>query len=532
MEQFIAKFGDHIEGIVSGFDRLVFRGTLRSLSPRRPQPGRPPIAMGMEQYLWRNHILFKDYGQHVKRVSERVREASLEAFRQQGLPVQYLQSSKDKKEEIARNLAQKHGIEQGLVCALGILEPSPSFDHRGMNMVARVRPCQVLYHYQIHPEVGWMYARIQTWFPFNVQIGMNGREWLQRQLERAGIGYQKQDNCFVRIADYGRAQALLQEQLRTGWAAMLDGIAGSLNPLHEEIFQHFPSHYYWTCYQSEWASDVVFREGACLKRLMERFTRHAVLDYGCTDVLRFFGKKPTLAGQVPKSFGGTLETDLKQRAEGQRVKFHLNWNSTKFYDKAYTAMGNVLRAAETTINQVKDFRTYRPKEGGAEEDLQWRPMRAGIADLNRRAEVSQKTNERLMNALASVDDSRTVQELVAGIQKPVVWAGRRVRALRPWGEDYPLLAVVNHGDFLINGFRNRDLQGRLYAEPAASLAEQRRRSAAISRKLRMLRAHGIIQKVSKTHRYQVTPHARTILASILTAAATSLNQLNQLQEAA
>ena len=225
MEQFIAKFGDHIEGIVSGFDRLVFRGTLRSLSPRRPQPGRPPIAMGMEQYLWRNHILFKDYGQHVKRVSERVREASLEAFRQQGLPVQYLQSSKDKKEEIARNLAQKHGIEQGLVCALGILEPSPSFDHRGMNMVARVRPCQVLYHYQIHPEVGWMYARIQTWFPFNVQIGMNGREWLQRQLERAGIGYQKQDNCFVRIADYGRAQALLQEQLRTGWAAMLDGIA-------------------------------------------------------------------------------------------------------------------------------------------------------------------------------------------------------------------------------------------------------------------------------------------------------------------
>ena len=114
MEQFIAKFGDHIEGIVSGFDRLVFRGTLRSLSPRRPQPGRPPIAMGMEQYLWRNQILFKDYSQHVKRISERVREASLQAFHHQGVPVQYLQSSQDKKEEIARNLARKQGIEQGL----------------------------------------------------------------------------------------------------------------------------------------------------------------------------------------------------------------------------------------------------------------------------------------------------------------------------------------------------------------------------------------------------------------------------------
>jgi hypothetical protein len=68
----------------------------------------------MEQYLWRNQILFKDYSQHVKRISERVREASLQAFHHQGVPVQYLQSSQDKKEEIARNLARKQGIEQGL----------------------------------------------------------------------------------------------------------------------------------------------------------------------------------------------------------------------------------------------------------------------------------------------------------------------------------------------------------------------------------------------------------------------------------
>jgi len=62
--------------------------------------------------------------------------------------------------------------------------------------------------------------------------------------------------------------------------------------------------------------------------------------------------------------------------------------------------GNVLRAAETTLNNVTVFRTYRPKKEEDPEDLQWRPMRKGIADLHRRAEVSQQVNNRLMDALA------------------------------------------------------------------------------------------------------------------------------------
>src|SRR5258708_30369271 len=84
------------------------------------------------------------------------------------------------------------------------------------------------------------------------------------------------------------------------------------------------------------------------------------------------------------------------------------------------------------------------------------------------AEVSQKANERLLNALAKVDDTARVEELTADIQKHTIWQGRRVRALRPWGEDYTLCQAILHGAFLINGFRNRDLQGLLYDQEAAS----------------------------------------------------------------
>src|SRR5207302_10382391 len=94
----------------------------------------------------------------------------------------------------------------------------------------------------------------------------------------------------------------------------------------------------------------------------------------------------------------------------------------KFYDKPYSEFGSVLRGSETTLNDVRDFRVYRAKEGGPEEDRRWRPMRKGIADLHRRAQVSQKTNERLLQALASVDDSRSLDELTAGIQKSVLWS--------------------------------------------------------------------------------------------------------------
>ena len=181
----------------------------------------------------------------------------------------------------------------------------------------------------------------------------------------------------------------------------------------------------------------------------------------------------------------------------------------------------MLRAGETTINTVQGLLSYRAKEGGPPEDLQWRGMRKGIADLHRRAEVSQNANERLLNALASVDDSRSVEELTAQIQTHNHWDGRRVRGLRPWGEDKELLSAVNHGEFLINGLRNRDLQKLLYSAEPESPKERRRRSAAVSRKLRLLRAHGLIHKVYRTHRYNVAAAGRAILVAVLTTARTT-----------
>jgi hypothetical protein len=227
----------------------------------------------------------------VKRISERLKKASLEPFENQKKQVIFLRDPTADKNQIARDIAVQQKTASGLVCAISTLEPSPTFEHRGTHIIRRTRPCHVLYQYQIHPEVGWMHSRIQTWFPFNIQVGLNGREWLARQMDKEGLKYAQQGNCFVWIEDYRRAQELMNQQVEMNRAELLNGFALQLNPVHESIFRKYDADYYRTCGQSEWATDLVFGEADFLKRLMPLLVRHGMLSFGSPDVMRYLAGK-------------------------------------------------------------------------------------------------------------------------------------------------------------------------------------------------------------------------------------------------
>ena len=96
------------------------------------------------------------------------------------------------------------------------------------------------------------------------------------------------------------------------------------------------------------------------------------------DVMRFLGRK------VHGNFEGEIVSDFKNRPEGIRIKHRVNDNSVKAYDKA----GNCLRV-ETTMNDPGDFKVFRTKEGDPDGKPDWLPLRRGIADLYRRAQVCQ-----------------------------------------------------------------------------------------------------------------------------------------------
>jgi hypothetical protein len=83
--------------------------------------------------------------------------------------------------------------------------------------------------------------------------------------------------------------------------------------------------------------------------------------------------------------------------------------------------------------------------------------------------------------------------------------------------DANLLEAVGRPQFLLNGLRNRHLRRLLFPTEPRDAAERPRRTAAISRQLRLLRAHGLIRKVPKTHRYMVSPNGRKVITALLAA---------------
>jgi hypothetical protein len=519
-KEFIAKHQEEITGVLCGFDRLVFRGTLRSIS----------YVQGMMNYLWANQVRLTEFGRHVQRVSERVKQACRAKAEALGRPVKYLASAGESQEEVARGIAAREKIQEGLVCVLSCVEPCRRLEvyrnreTRKLELVAGTRKCLFLYHYWMHREFGFLNVRLQTWFPFSMQVCLNGREWLARQMDQARMKYERQDNCFPWVQDWDRAQGLLERQVRRNWPHALGRLARELNPVHRQMFRNFPVSYYWTTYQSEWAVDLVFRQAEVLRRLYPRLVHYAMTVLGSSDVLRYLGRPVTLQGQVPKTFRGEVVSDLKCREEGVRIKHSMNGNSVKLYDKAFTEVGSVLRA-ETTIQQGGEFRVFRCQEGDARGKKSWRVLRGGVADLYRRAEISQRAAERYLDALAGVDEQTTLEELLERLGQPRQWKGRRVRALRPLGEDRALLAAVSRGEFTLNGFGNGHLQKFFFVAATADLREARRRSARVSRQLRLLRAHGLIRKVPGTYRYQRTATGQKAVAALLTALRSTIREL-------
>jgi hypothetical protein len=512
-DSFVRKFGELTTGILAGFDRVRFRGTLRLLFAKE----------GMEAYLNACHVLIKDFKGFAEEITQRIRQRAWRQAERLGRPVRYLPSSRESKEELARQIAREDGVQRGLIALFSAVEPCLSFAVRGdrqtkeIHMVLEERKCSHLYHYYQHPEFGLMHVRVQTWFPFTVEVCLNGREWLARQMDRAGLRYEQQDNCFVWVSDPPRAQALLDAQRRTDWPKRLNALLARAHPLHAELGAPLGQQYYWSACETEFATDVMFRDPASLAAVYPQFLHHGIRSFGSSDVLRFLGRR------CPNNFTGEVTSTLKHRPEGLRLKHMVHGNSLKMYDK----QGQVLRV-ETTIVHPFHFKVYRASETDPGGKLSWRYLRRGVADLWRRAEVSRAANSRYLEALASVSGHTPLAEETQPICRATTIAGQRYRALNPWAkEDAALLTVINRGEFALQGFRNRDLRTLLYGSSVLP-QERHRQAAVITRKLALLRAHGLIKKVGGTHRWLLSDRGRRIITALLAARDADVDKLTKL----
>jgi hypothetical protein len=500
VDAFIQRYQEDVIGVLNGFDRLRFRGTLRSIC----------YAAGLDLFLARVHVRYRDFKETVSAWSERLIAHAEQVAQQAGRPFEYVASSNEDKQARAQKIAQQEGITEGLVCVLRCVESCPTFAIRrdrkgGFRFRPEERRCLYLYYYYLDREFGLMHVRVATWLPFGIQVCLNGREYLAQRMRKAGIGFEQRDNCFVWIEDLPRAQQMLADLEERHWERWLKVLAARVNPLLGRASGLDLHPYYWSISESEYATDVMFRDTAALQRVYPALRNHAIQRFASTDVLRFLGRRTS------SRFNGEVSTSYRVRPEGTRVKHRVEENSIKMYDK----QGSVLRI-ETTINKAKRFRVRRMRVRQGIRRMRWIPMRQGVVDLERRVEISRAANQRYLEALAIVEVPSPAHVLLDGVSRPVTKNQRPYRALRPVSRpEAAVFAAVLQGEFLLKGFTNRDLREQLESSRITDPRERRRAAGRTTRRLRLLRAHGLIRKVSGTRYYRVTPKGQQVMTTAL-----------------
>ncbi len=504
-------YNDRICGAISGWDRIRFRGTIRWLASTR----------GINSYLNTRGILLKNFGKWADSISSRLRALCADQAKQLDIPLLYLPSAAIDKEARAREIMADRGIDTGNICMFSTIEPCSSPLLKGnkatkmLELHMAPRKCIWIYQYWNDEHLGFGHTRIQTWLPLSATICINGRHWLERQLLRENIGHIKDGNCFVQVDDYARAAELVEEQQRSNWPQLLEGLLSRNCPGFNTVLGDHPLDYYWSADETEWATDIVFRSSSELDRLFPKLARYGLLSAQSPAVMRFLGRA-CARGPRPNE----VRSEHRVRYEGLRLKHWVNNNSVKLYNKA----GNVLRT-ETTINQTREFKVYRRPDDDTSRPASWQKMRKGVSDLHRRAGVSQASNERYLDHLAAAGVAETLKETVGDICKRTKKDGKSYRALNPWNpEDFRTLQYLARGEHQINGFVNKTLRETLHGK-SRNMAEQKRLSAKTSRRIRLLRAHGLIRKVPRANRYQLTEKGRRVAAALLAASSADTEHL-------
>lgn len=501
MSAFEIVHQDRVIGKLTCFDRLIFKGHLARFN----MPGR------LKSFLDHQGVLLKDFDRYVTKTTDALKAHAQALAATAGRPYQYLAETHTKsrgrsKEELARGIAERDEIAAGLICVLGAVEPCSSFSifknkqtHR-LELVRRRRKCLYFYFYYLHPELGFCHVRLQSWFPFEVQVWVNGREALSRALERKGVRALRYANAILKVTNWDLAQRMADRLATRRWPRLLNGLARQVNPMLGAVERSGFGGYWWVVDQAEVATDIAFSSRRALEAVLPGLVAHAASAFSAEDVLRFLGRKlhPTLAAEVT--------SDARRRPEGWRVKHRMARNSIKVYDKA-----SVLRV-ETTINDPTQFRVLRVKDG----HRVWCPMRKGVANLGRYHHVGRQANERYLDALAAAHDNRAGVAVLHRHTKPITNRGRRHARLDPLSpDDLALFRAALAGEHAIVGFRNADITRRLHPKPAATDAEARRRCQRTSRLITKLRGHGLVAKVPRRRLYRVTAYGQRFMATAI-----------------
>ena len=509
------KFRQIVKGVIKGFDRIVFKGMIRPIM----------FAAGMQSFLMSKGILNKDFKTYAMEQSQTIVNCAEEISKEHtSNPVTYIYSSNERKETLAHAQQEKTGAKEGLIGVWSCVESCNTY--RSVFNPQATYPdlrheqsrCKHLYFYLDDPIYGFMSIRLQTWAPYEIQIALNGREWLRRALDGANCRYILHGNKFLHIDDYGLAQKFLDAQLEANFESILNGFVPLAFPAMPAILPGM--NYYWTLWQSELATDYIFESSDSLRPLMNNLLRYALVTGNGERILKYFGRPVMANGQPHPNSNPEILSRAKCWYDGLRVRHWNGKNSVKFYNEH-----NVLRF-EMTMNDPSKYKIYRHAENQDKaEPKKLMVIRKGIADITLRAKVSTQIVDRFAEHMASAEETTSLEELIASVSSPFNKDGKRIRALDVFGKDLKLIQAISDPSFNVSSITNKELQKKLIDSPWAKGMSHKQLSGKISRHLSLLRQHGLIKKLPNQRKYVLTDKGQKLTSAVNVALATPINRL-------
>jgi len=246
---------EKINGVLETFDRMIINGYLLNLCNYRQ----------FLYYLIKNNIKLKDIDKFALSQTESLCNNIESYVKKNKAEIHYLNSGKINKDEFVQSIFDRKENKEDLITVLSTVEVcntmtvKPNHKTKKLGVTSHPTKCKHYYFYYNDSEFGWMYLKIQTWFPYNVQIYINGREYLSKIFDKVNIKYEMYNNSFSYIEDFDKAQELADQILNKKISDSFDGLVSQINnhlPNIESIFNHS---YYWCINQCEFATDINFK---------------------------------------------------------------------------------------------------------------------------------------------------------------------------------------------------------------------------------------------------------------------------------
>ena len=247
-------------------------------------------------FLNQNNVLLKDFDKFALEKTKELGNHVETYVKNNNAEIHYLNLGKINKDEYTTKIFEQNHDKMGLITCLSTVElcntltVKPNPETHLLEVTSKSTKCKFYYLYYNDDDFGWMFIKLQTWFPFNIQIYINEREYCSKLFDKANLKYEMYNNSFSYIEDFEKAQKIADSILNKKLSDSFDGLVANINNHLPNIEEMLGSSYYWCIDQCEFATDINFKSREDLKLIFKTLAETAYFAFSSENIYSFFGR--------------------------------------------------------------------------------------------------------------------------------------------------------------------------------------------------------------------------------------------------